>query len=183
MLKVCPRIVCNYACLHTEALLRVKVWKPFVAWGWAGGTERASVKQLQTHEERWQRGPLTADWGNVKTQVCVELSCFLYSGHKCKHIDDKIKGPSWFGRWGSWTFVQPGLFGGLCGSWLSPQTVNYKQNSSHGVHHKNVFWEPLTIHSFADCVIVVQNWSGQHNKFHTKSGDCHVCVMCWIGTV
>lgn len=31
MLKVCLRIVCNYACLHGEALLCVKVWKPFVA--------------------------------------------------------------------------------------------------------------------------------------------------------
>lgn len=51
MLKVCLRIVCNYACLHTEALLCVKVWKPFVAWGWERKTEQASFKQLQRHKD------------------------------------------------------------------------------------------------------------------------------------
>lgn len=56
MLKVCLCIVCNYACLHTEALLCVKVWKPFVAWGCEGKTAQTNFKQLQRHEDRWQTG-------------------------------------------------------------------------------------------------------------------------------
>lgn len=58
MLKVCLRIVCNYACLHTKALLCVKVWKPFVAWGCEEKTAQTNFKQDQRHETRWQTGAL-----------------------------------------------------------------------------------------------------------------------------
>lgn len=65
MLKVCLRIVCNYACLHTEALLCVKVWKPFVVWSCERKTVQMNFKQLQRHKDLWQTGGfMTADLVN-----------------------------------------------------------------------------------------------------------------------
>lgn len=97
MLKVCLRIVCNYACLHTEALLCVKVWKPFVAWGCEGKTAQTNFKQLQRHEDRWQTG---ASWlqtwvilySNMLLGLCVGFVWADCCSLKCKHIKDRIKG-------------------------------------------------------------------------------------------
>lgn len=112
MLKVCLRIVCNYACLHTEALLCVKVWKPFVAWGCEGKTAQTNFKQLQRHEDRWQTG---ASWlqtwvilySNMLLGLCVGFVWADCCSLKCKHIKDRIKGSLGFF---SFSFDYPKFF-------------------------------------------------------------------------
>lgn len=100
MLKVCLLIVCNYACLHTEALLCVKVWKPFVAWGWEGETEQAgegALKQLQTTRGLMASRAASdraADGGNVRLKSAFSFGAMTFPvpATKCKCFSDKMKG-------------------------------------------------------------------------------------------
>lgn len=89
MLKVCLRIVCNYACLHTKALLCVKVWKPFVAWGCEEEAAQTNFKQDQRHETRWQTGAL---W--LQTWLLPHSNMLF--GAAAKHImKDKTSDSKW----------------------------------------------------------------------------------------
>lgn len=121
MLKVCLRIVCNYACLHTEALLCVKVWKPFVAWGWEGKTERTNFKQLQRHKDWWQAGAsvMSADLGNFILGICFHVCAMDLSGQTVSASNvstSKITSRALCDFFFFYPkFIQPGFSWGLCG--------------------------------------------------------------------
>lgn len=159
MLKVCLRIVCNYACLHTEALLCVKVWKPFVAWGWEGKTERTNFKQLQRHKDWWQAGAsvMSADLGNFILGICFHVCAMDLSGQTVSASNvstskitsralcdfffflSEIYSARIFLRF-VWLFYDSGP-----SAWISPYTVNSKHNSNlkSELYSQFIFWKYL----------------------------------------
>lgn len=94
--------------VYTPKHYCVKVWKPFVAWGWESECQAAPTHKATQPTHKAGRPWRELRRGNVKLHF-VSFLCSVMRSRAPRDLEG-----------GSWTFVQPGL----CAFWLSPQTGN-----------------------------------------------------------